>query len=1523
MKATSCLKPYIAAFMLIAALLFAGIAAFAQPQARFSANTTSACAPVLIQFTDESTGSPNYWKWDLGDGTISYLQNPSGTYLHAGNYTVKLLVKNSAGEDSLARVHYIQVHAAPVVTLAATLTSACHQLATQFTGQSNSGSQWLWDFGDGIFSTEQNPAHTYTQPGSYNVSLKATNGDGCSNTFLRQGYININYTRSNFSALAATLCRPLQITFQNRAQGNGRLSYKWDFGNGDSSTVASPVYTYRTGGTYTVQLKVANEFGCEDVFSNTVIVANPATSAFAANTTIACKAPAAIQFTSQAAAGSTYTWNFGDSTFSSAANPLHVYGDTGVYTVKLYVRTGGCFDSLTRTDYIRVQKPFVAFDNLPDSGCTGFSKKINIVNKSADSITRYAWDFGDGVSSAQASPTHIFSGERYFTVKLIATGASGCSDTAIMENAIYAGARPVADFTTAEQSHCAQASILFTDLSQGRVSSWRWNFGDNGQEYDQHALHRFNDTGYLSAELIAYNGGCPDTVTKPRYIYIKPSLAKFKASFDCQSPFVYSFTNLSIGAQSWQWDFGDGHTSTANNPVHTYSTAGNYTVTLSTYNAITGCNGFRGKEVKPTAIRPGFYASDSLLCNGGETTFTATVDSTEASRFIWYFGDGEREHTIANHITHRYAQPGNYTVTLVTYNLINCRDSVVKTNYISVSSVKAKFGLPGTVVCANAAAQFSDSSVAAYGSHIQSWRWVYGDGRRDTLSAPPFSHTYTWPGNYPVSLTVTDNNGCSDTYTHDVPLKVKMPNPFFYPSDTMKCTGSDIRFLAGYSEPGVTYHWDFGDGSYAARQIPIHAYTSEGIYSVKLTITLPEGCTDSFQVLNRIKIEDPVARFSVSDSFRNCPPLIVQFTSQTQNALEETWDFGDGTIINAHNPQHFYSYPGTYIARLTVRGRGGCIRTAQKTIVVQGPKGALAYGPLNFCQAPASVTFTASTTDAASFIWDFNDGTTLNNNDSVISHSYTNAGQFIPKLMLVDNAGCKVPVQGMDTIRFSNLAAGFALPPGNVCTSTGILFDNTTVSGDSIVSSQWDFGDGFSATNNESPLHAYQAAGSYYPTLIVRTVKGCVDSFESPTPVAVSLSPDISIRTSATSGCMPLMVSFNALLNSNDIPVSQWRWDFGNGHHASSQVPALQTFAAAGSFVVQLTATGNNGCKKTITKNIAANPIPNIRISGNSGICKGANTTLTASGADSYWWQSANGSMSCTGCSATLVSPQATTLYKVTGANQFGCDASDSILVKVAQPIQLSSNSTASVCAGSKTQLSASGADVYEWSPSTGLSSIASASPYAQPSVATTYRVIGKDALGCFSDTAFVAVSISASPTVDAGQDKTITGGTVTELTAVISTDATHISWSPTGNIFRNDGRSITVKPVATTEYTVQAKNTAGCTATDKVMVTVDNAGATGSLFIPNTFSPNGDGANDIFYARAGSSIRINRIKIMNREGAVVFEKYNCYTNDISAGWDGTARGSRLAIDVYMYAVEVVGADGKPKVISGNVSLVR
>ncbi|MBV9960887.1 MAG: PKD domain-containing protein, partial [Parafilimonas sp.] len=144
---------------------FMCIKAKAQLHADFTASTQQGCSPLLVQFTNTSTGDSLQYFWDLGNGATSTLSNPGAIYISPGSYTITLHVKNSSGEDSTIKSNYITVHENPSVDFNASPTTGCAPLNVNFTDKSKAGegtiTSWIWDFGDGIISTEQHPSHIY------------------------------------------------------------------------------------------------------------------------------------------------------------------------------------------------------------------------------------------------------------------------------------------------------------------------------------------------------------------------------------------------------------------------------------------------------------------------------------------------------------------------------------------------------------------------------------------------------------------------------------------------------------------------------------------------------------------------------------------------------------------------------------------------------------------------------------------------------------------------------------------------------------------------------------------------------------------------------------------------------------------------------------------------------------------------------------------------------------------------------------------------------------------------------------------------------------------------------------------------------------------------------------------------------------------------------------------------------------------------------------------------------------------
>ena len=158
-------------------------------------------------------------------------------------------------------------------------------------------------------------------------------------------------------------------------------------------------------------------------------------------------------------------------------------------------------------------------------------------------------------------------------------------------------------------------------------------------------------------------------------------------------------------------------------------------------------------------------------------------------------------------------------------------------------------------------------------------------------------------------------------------------------------------------------------------------------------------------------------------------------------------------------------------------------------------------------------------------------------------------------------------------------------------------------------------------------------------------------------------------------------------------------------------------------------------------------------------------------------------------------------------------------------------------------------------------------------------------------------------------------------ITPTVSADVSWVHWLAAPGIVSTSSPSVTVKPKETTQYTVEVRNAGGCKSTDQLTVFVLCDGA--NVFIPNTFSPNGSGTNDIFYPRGSGLFKIKLLRIFNRWGEVVFEKVNFSPNDPNAGWDGTFKGQKLTSDVYVYTAELLCENNTSLIVNGNIALLR
>ena len=1493
-----------------------------QLSADFATDITSGCSPIVVNFSDQSQGSPSEWRWDLGNGTISTLQNPSATYFNPGFYTVKLWIKSGNNTDSVVKVSYIHVFNSPSVNFVADVTNGCSPLLVNFSDHTTltdgNITTWQWDFGDGNLSNLQNPDHTYILSGNFNVTLKVTSNNGCTGTFRRSSYIISNRVKAAFGNFSGGTCNPNKVFFQSHSGGSGNLVHRWIFGDGTFSSEINPVHSFANAGTYTVKLILSNEFGCRDSITKDLTLTMPVKALFNSDNTTSCTAPATFNFFNQTPGTNTYYWDFGDSTSSVLMNPSHTFEDTGFYSVKLRIKnSNGCSDSLLIRNYIKVQKAYINLLGLPDSGCAPFTKYFVADVYSPDSIISYAWKLGNNISLSGQSAVYTFNTAGYYDLTLVTTSVSGCKDTTKLVKAVGVGHKPTALFSAAIRNSCASTTIAFTDQSTGNITSWEWDFGDHSNSTDQNPTHVYTDTGWMTVQLIVRDGGCIDIATYTGYIYIKPAVAKFKVITDCSNPYSRSFTNFSKGAQRWIWDFGDGTTSTAFEPVHTFPHQGLFSVTLKVWNDSTGCFYSSTKTIKIVDVSANFFAMDTVVCRGDSIIFNA-VTNPEITRYYWDFGDGAYFNSVTPRAVHLYKNPGTYSVKLTVKDSIDCLHPLLKTSYIVIKGPKAKFAASAYDVCVNNSINFIDSSTASSFNPIRKWEWDYGDGRLDTLFSPPFIHSYTGEGTYKPFLKITDSMGCIDTFRIAQPILAGRVFPFFYISDSAACPGYGLRFVCPYSLPGIIYRWDFGDGGTApSASRSVHSYTAEGIYTVKLYVSKTTGCTDSFVIANAVRIKQTKANFAISDSFSSCPPLLVNFTGSSIGAVDEQWSFGDSSYASIANPSHYYTYPGEYKAVLYANGPGGCADTIQKTIIIKGPTGHITSNQSRSCK-PYQYNFTAHTENAVSYVWDFDDGVTQNGTDSLVSHVFRDSGRFVPKIILEDIAGCRVPVPSRDALTNIFVNPSFTFSDSLVCSNENLSFTNLSVSNDSIISYAWNFGDSITAVQ-KNPDHHYALPGIYYPSLKVATAYGCTNVYHSAFPVTASYSPSVNMLTTG-SGCGPLQVVFNSYCTDADSLTMKWKWNMGNGDSSVLQNPPVEIYNNTGNYTASVSATNRAGCSSTVQKVIEVYGAPATMISGDSIVCRGNTITLHAAGAERYTWlPSIN--LSCDTCASITARPAVNTQYILNGISANGCSSKDTLNVKVHQPVQLQYRPSVNLCTGQSTSIPVTGAGSYKWSPPNGLSSTVSSNPVASPDTTTEYLVVGFDTEGCFRDTGHIKVNVLKGPEVKVCEDKTIAAGTPVELTATYSADVTEAYWFPNDNVSRYDPHSFLVKPTENTEYTLKVKNSAGCTTSDRVSVFV--ICNKNNVFIPNLFSPNNDGVNDVFYPRGTGLLKIQTLRIFNRWGETVFEKRSFNANDPSAGWDGTFKGSQLISDVFVYVVDVVCENSSVLSLRGNISLVK
>jgi gliding motility-associated-like protein len=1238
----------------------------ASPTASFSANITTGCIPVNVQFTDASTstsGSIVSWEWDFGDGGKSTARNPQHTYSNTGFYSVTLTVTSSSGCKSTATYgRYIRIVAGVKAEFTTGKALSCQppynvNFINNSSGPGNMTFQW--DLGNGNTSTQASPSSTYAAA-TYNVTLTATSEFGCSNTITKPVTFGGPTT---VIKVPDTVCLNTQVSFVNDGSVAPQKTL-WDFGNGQQSTSVNGSTVYTSPGDYTVT--VNNTYSaCKDTVVKQIYVRPGSTIDFTATNAIGCKPPLNVTFQDASPVpNSKWEWDFGDGTTGTGSPVNHSYNASGNFNVTAtFTDFAGCVIKLTKPSVVTIEAPKVKINTVPAGGCVPFTYTPTATATAMDGVASYLWDFGDGNTSPLAAPTHTYNNTGKYNIKLTVTTTGGCTATTTETEGVKVGTPPATSFSIADNDVCASSPVSFTDNTPQPVDEWTWDFGDGSSSNTQNPNHTYLDTGTFIVKLTAFNNRCPQ-VSTGQTVIIRPPIANFKYTIICDNLTVgfkdTSIVDPSFGPVSYSWTFGNQAsplgTSTQQHPSFTFPAFNTiYPVTLTVTNGV--CSSTFTDNVNLVKEMADFTVPQPNLCRNVNYTISST-NIQYIDKYEWAI-DGGPWTAGSKDLTVNFATLGQHSIGLRITDINGCVDFVNKNNIVTVVGPVASFtaGSPGG--CKNAAVTFNDRSTPSSVSAINKWTFDFGDGNNKNFTTAPFTYAYPDTGTFVPKLTVQDAMGCTDTYTLPDTIFISTPLPEFSSDYDTICPTSNVQFTNESVGRELGYLWHFGNGVTSTDKDPIYSYGgNDATYDVKLVITDRGGCKDSVTKAGYITTLKPVPAFDIEDTLTICPPIETKFTFRGTGYESFEWDFGDGSSSTLLNPTHFYNAYGDFKPQLILTGYGGCKDSVSATVHVYNPGTVttLNYSPLDACNE-LLVDFSLVTIPDMKFSLHFGDGTFDTTMATTYQHFYKSPAFYAPQILYTDKQGCIAGVGG-PTIKVIGADPFFSLDRKKFCDSGTVYFTNYTIGNDPVVTRTWDFGDGTTSTDLD-PVHNFQQPGLYSVSQSVTTQQGCSKTVYD--TIRVYRTPDPYI-TGDSIGCLNATLNLQSNLVVPDTAIT-WKWTVGSRELNTPNISL--NFPASGNYSVYLQATNLMGCFDTTKKDLFVPEIPKITVAEDPVIPVTTGITLPVTyGPEviSYQWTPAR-NLSCTDCPTPYANPKLTTTYNVKVADQYGCTNTANVTV--------------------------------------------------------------------------------------------------------------------------------------------------------------------------------------------------------------------------------------------------------------------
>ncbi len=901
----------------------------------------------------------------------------------------------------------------------------------------------------------------------------------------------------------------------------------------------------------------------------------------------------------------TYAWDFGDNSTSTSATPTHGYAAAGTYKIHVDAVDAGVTYSLDQAINV-YPSPVASFNSLAGTVNGNSYTFLSTSTVGSGIISGYVWSFGDGSGDVISNPTKTYSATGNYNVKLIVTSDHGCIDsTSQSVNIILTGNTIASAFTIDNASQCLLAnSFNFTNAGTFDASlSYSWNFGDGTSANTFSASHTYTASGNYNVVLTVSNGSNVGTSVNTIAVLSNP-IAGFTYTFNGKTA---NFTSTSTGSiTGFAWDFGDAATASTTNTTITHTYAAPQTLSVQLVALSTGgCTDTTHQSItivdNPNAAS---FTVDAPMCitnNNYHFTNTSVTNGTGVT-YNWDFSDGVTDNSSSP--THSFSTAGIHTVTLTVTS------SVGTSAATGTVTVYPKPTVSFTINSNNANYTYTNTSSIASG-YIANNSWSSTSG--NASSSVNFYETVT-AGTYTVKLIETSDNGCVDSLSQSVtysPVVIASLTASFNVTGTASgiCYDNANSYTFNNTSSagaGVTYAWDFGDGTTDNSISPNHHYATSGDYTVKLEVDSAGLNATTIQSISLYPIPTPVyilyLNTDLTDvtNLHRCfmPGMDFSYISNSKidkGLMNYSWDFatngktfrdGDSAYIN---PRMIFNQAGTYPVKLTVTSDKGCKDSITHIVYLSQPvssftttvdySGDSTNNPL--------VTFTSTSHDPGGIIvnndWFYeNDGSGYQESNgaaNTLATHFTKGGSYNDKLLVTSDAGCVVSSGDVNLTFYIKPIATFTadttynnLGQPVAATSNTSSVNETPQS----LSYTWSFGDGSALSNSTQPSHTYKTgAASRTITLIVTNNNGSKVSSATTTLNGMYIKPFAHLTATATNGVLSFDATHSVV---HDLGGSlTYSFDFGDTTTGTTASGTHTYASGAATRTIKVIVTNTNG----------------------------------------------------------------------------------------------------------------------------------------------------------------------------------------------------------------------------------------------------------------------------------------------------------------------------------------------------------